>query len=197
MYPPIAIANHFIRLATEQGVKDLSSRKLQDLLYCAHGWSLGITRQPLLADEVLAGEAGPYIAAVAEVAEGYGTRHISDELPAIQLGDRDDAPVQSAPPRLAAGAPVERILGITWKAFGQLSAFELSRIVKAAGGPWDQIWNRPEREGRDPTPIELARIQRWFMELAEKNRRRTQAKTVQDTQRIASEFIDTKQLRPV
>lgn len=198
MYPTIAVANHFIVKAREDGVRDLSSRKLQDLLYCAHGWALGITRQPLLDEDILAAEDGPYIAVVADAAGGYGTKHIGEELHAVQtLEEEGSTELRQEVPRLPAGSAVERVLGITWKAFGSMSAFELSRIVKTAGGPWEQIWNRPQRQGRDPTPIEMARIQRWFSELAERNRRQTKAPTVLDTQRIDLDGADTKKLRLV
>lgn len=195
MYHPVAVANDFIRRAQRDGLRDLDRRKLQDLLYCAHGWSLGILGRPLLRGEFLATEDGPLLPVVDEAAAGYGTKHIAEPLGELQVSSQADMRLEAL--MLPENIPERRVLDITWKAFGALSPFELSRVARTAGGPWEQVWSATPDRAPEERVIETERLRRWFSELAQRNRRRTRAPSVADTQRIDKEFTDTKRLRPL
>ncbi len=189
-----AVANFFILRAQADKVRDLNPKKLQDLVYCAHGWCLGITGKPLIKSQILSARNGPEIPDLAEAVAGYGTKQVTEPLGEVVRGA--DEKMQFHAPSVPAGGSAEKVLLITWKAYGKLSTYDLSRVTQAPGGPWDQIWNDPDRTSRFAAEMDNATIQVWFRQLAERNRRRTRARSVEDTQRIIVQ-PDPDQLRSV
>ncbi len=184
MQDALAVANFFIEQAARDEVSDLNVRKLQDLVFCAHGWCLGISKSPLIGADIIANRGGPEIPVVVEHASGYGTKRVAEPLGDMQTSEKTGTPMAVNTPSVPPGHADMKVLNLTWKAYGKLNAFDLSRVTQAVDGPWDQTWNNPERTSGMPLKIPQELILTWFRDFAERNRRRTQAPTVEDTQTI-------------
>lgn len=198
MHSALAIANTFIARAAADGVTDLSPVKLHALLYLAHGWYLAKTGHPLL-ERLQAGREGVMSPELRE--QGcWGTRRIEELLSRTE--DREGA-LHAETPQLDLKDPAQPVLDWVWATYGGLSAYEVSKVTRDAGGPWDQVWNEQTRASEDPVEMPQALLARWF--LAEyKLRTHRRARKAGDTQRFTREdpsrtepLPDVDELRPL
>lgn len=181
MQDAVAVANFFVAQALAARLRDLTAPKLHELVYCAHGWHLAMVGQALVTGKLLATRDGPRVEALAE--EVRGTRRV---LAPITVNRKDSASgtlTETTPQIIGTSENTQRVLGITWKAYGKLSGYDLSLVTREQGGPWDLLWNDDERTA-DIVPMPNETIRMWFRALAERNRKVTEAKSVRDTQRI-------------
>ena len=86
MHSAKAIANYFLEKGWNEGI-ELSPLKLIKLVYLAHGWHLGFTENPLIADYVHAWTYGPVIPELYHEFKKYRNQPIK-EL-AREAEDRD------------------------------------------------------------------------------------------------------------
>ena len=105
MYDSGTVANHFLRLARQQG-KSLTPMQLLKLVYIAHGWSLGLYGLPLVRDEIQAWQYGPVIPNLYNRIRNYRSLPILTEVHSMgsDLGARevDLVPVECPIPILVA-----------------------------------------------------------------------------------------------
>lgn len=139
-HPSLAIANYFIRRATEGGGEGIDPLKLQKLIYFAHGWHLAITGRPLLNEPIEAWTYGPVVPTVYHTFKAYG-------------GDLIDFPsrkVDGAGLPYAVSAEDTETLAIldrVWATYQHYSGLELSAMTHEAGSPWATTREEAEREG--------------------------------------------------
>ncbi|MEK6324321.1 MAG: type II toxin-antitoxin system antitoxin SocA domain-containing protein [Acidobacteriota bacterium] len=123
-YPAGVIANRFLDLAKRDG-KTLTNMQLQKLVYIAHGFYLAFTGKPLLYDEVKAWQWGPVIVDLYEALRQYGSGVVTAKIPA---------------PAVELNPNAEQVIEKVWKAYGRLTAFQLSSITHKPNSPWSQTW---------------------------------------------------------
>ena len=181
MLEAVAVANHFIAQAASERLRDLNPPKLHELTYCAQGWHLAMLGTSLFDGGIVATVNGPRIAALQDHLSG--TKRVLEPLVVRRSDPQSGKMIELTPHPQAADEGTRRVLAITWKAYGKLSGYDLSLVTREQGGPWDLLWNDPDR-GADTVAIPNETIRLWFRQLAERNRKVTSAKSVKDTQRI-------------
>ena len=123
-----AVANYFIKKALEEGV-ELTPMQLIKLVYLAHGWHLGLSGEPLIAERVEAWKYGPVIKSLYHQFKHYGGRGLDEDalIPNTTLLE---------PLRL------EGFLDAVWWRYGRLSGLQLSTLTHQTDSPWDKVWNQ-------------------------------------------------------
>jgi uncharacterized phage-associated protein len=156
----VAIANEFLR----KGVP-LTQMQLQKLVYLAHGWTLGLTGQPLTVEQPQAWDYGPVYPDLYDHTKLFGRSPITREITSD-----DDEPARffgrthNAAPYRATLSPVERsIIEQVWSRYGRLSGARLSAMTHQPDTPWSQTYNGGKNRS---IPNEL--IQAHYIELAER-----------------------------
>lgn len=127
MSSAIAVAQAFLDLAHKER-KQLSNMQLQKLVFFAHGVYLGVYDKPLIDEPVMAWNFGPVIPRLYEKLQKFGSGNVSERL-------IPESKVEELP------ASAKGAIRSTWDVFGQYSAWDLSNISHASGGPWDTVWN--------------------------------------------------------
>ncbi len=138
-HPSLAIANYFIRKATEGGGAGIDPLKLQKLIYFAHGWHLAITGRPLLNEPVEAWTYGPVVP-TDNAFKAYGGDLI--DFPTRKL---DSAGFPYAVPE--EDSETLAILDRVWVTYQHYSGLELSAMTHEAGSPWAKTRDEAEGEG--------------------------------------------------
>lgn len=129
------VANEFLDMGDLSSTA-LTNMALQKLVYLAHGWRLVTTGMPLATNQFEAWEMGPVVRSLYDALRTYGDRPVDDRARWFNaLENRVEV----------ARSPLmdeERIfLAQIFDKYGHLSAFQLSRLTHAPGGPWDRVWN--------------------------------------------------------
>jgi len=151
-YEPEAIANEFLRIARENG-DALSPMKLLKLVYYAHGWHLGLTKEPLLNEAVEAWRYGPVVPSLWGKMRKYEGNPVSDLLPVEEKnGTVDDSFVRSL---------IEEV----WDSYGDFRAMKLSNMTHMRGTPWYEV--KQSYDGELPRRVDIpnAKIQEYFQSL--------------------------------
>lgn len=162
MYSPKSIANYFLGLAKSSG-QEISSMKLQKLVYYAHGWYAGYTGQPLINEAVEAWEYGLVIPTLFHEFKQFGAGPIAGKatnFDGIELRE-------VSPPEDIA---LRKFLDNVWSSYGQFTGMRLSEMTHAPDGPWDQTWNAAA--GIRGTDIPFDNIAIHFKAAAENARQR-------------------------
>lgn len=154
VHPAIAVANEFLRRARES-YRTLSATQLHELVYCAHGWHLVLTGHPLISGPVAADRRGVFIPDL-RLAGCVGAEPVEGLL--HENGKPDSFP------RVEEDLSAEITLGHVWQDYGPLSRYDLTRLILAPNGPWDQVWNLDERHESVMIPNRLLR--EWFGQVA-------------------------------
>jgi len=166
-----AIANYFIERALREGVR-LSPMKLQKLVYCAHGWHLAITGQPLLDESIEAWRYGPVINSLYHEFKDLGNQPIRRRASRFDperfryvTPSIEEEPDESL-------ETTRSILDRTWHVYRPFSAVQLSSMAHRKGTPWDVVMS--SATDKEPVanriiPNEL--IQEHFIELGESKRK--------------------------
>jgi len=135
----VAIANEFLR----RGIP-LTQMQLQKLVYLSHGWTLGLTGQPLTAEQPEAWDYGPVYTDLYDHTKLFGRAPIAREVT-----PDDDEPARffgrsrgHAKPYHAQLNPTERsIVDQVWARYGRLSGAQLSTLTHQPGTPWTQVYD--------------------------------------------------------
>lgn len=135
-----AVANEFLDMGDLAGIA-LTNMALQKLVYLAHGWHVVERGSPLATNHFEAWEMGPVVRCLYDGLKVYGDRPVTDRLKWFNaLENRIEV----------ARAPLDdqerAFLGLVFRKFGHLDAFELSDLTHVRGGPWDRVWNAAEGE---------------------------------------------------
>lgn len=127
MYDARQIAAWFVDRAQRDGRK-LTIMQLLKLIYISHGWHLETTGgSPLIRNKIEAWKFGPVIPDVYNAYRGQGVTI-------------DRAAPEYPPPHLTDHAAA--ILEYTYKAYGSMSAQQLSDLTHETGGPWETATTR-------------------------------------------------------
>ncbi len=127
----IAVAQRFYELANAEGQK-LTNMKLQKLVVFAHGIHLAAYERPLVDEPIRAWNFGPVIPDLYEKLRKYGSSAVTEEL----------IPSDEAHQKLAVDSNAESSIDATWKAYGHLTAWQLSELSHRNGSPWYTTWER-------------------------------------------------------
>jgi uncharacterized phage-associated protein len=134
-FDALTIANAFIDISKKKPVQTpLTPMKLLKLVYLAHGWHLGVKRQPLINGPVEAWQYGPVIPDIYHAVKHIGNSAISNRLK-NHFGE---------PPELASnGNPeIDSLIAWIWDEYGHLSGVALSNGTHLPGTPWSTVVNR-------------------------------------------------------
>jgi uncharacterized phage-associated protein len=135
---PFAVANYFIRRASEDGGK-LTPMKLLKLVYIAHGWHLGLLKTPLISEPAQAWKYGPVIPSLYRYYKTYGNGHI---------------PMEGAHPEHA--IPDDSVLTLlerVWAVYSKFNGGQLSTLTHAENTPWSKTYKPSERNLEIPNRV--------------------------------------------
>lgn len=114
------VANRFLELARQRG-RTLTPMQLLKLVYIAHGWTLGLTAEPLIDQRVEAWQYGPVIRELYNSTRQYG-------------GGAITAPIPAFPGTLT---PAQQgMIDQVYDLYGHLSGIALSNITHMPDTPW-------------------------------------------------------------
>ena len=139
-YPVKAVANAMLEIAEEHGAS-VSPLKLQKLVYVAHGWSLGLTGQPLVGDELPeAWQYGPVFPSLYQEFRDFGKGPVSRRATAFEINDGGG--FSSVEPKVSSDdTPVWTLLRRIWDVYGKFGAIGLSDLTHRDGTPWQQVYS--------------------------------------------------------
>lgn len=153
----IAVANFFIKKSLESGIP-VTPMKLVKLVYIAHGWYLGLTGEPLIAEGVQAWKYGPVVPSVYDSFKVYGGRDIT-ELASTLVNGRIVYYEVCSP-------EVRDFLERIWDVYKGYSGVELSALTHQENTPWSETWHK--NGGKDNLAVVIPNdlIQSHYEELA-------------------------------
>lgn len=122
-----AVANEILLIGQQKGIP-MSMMKVLKLVYFAHGWTLGITGNPLCSDPVEAWKYGPVFRNIYQSLSHNGSNDV-----AHLILDGEGQPIVDYNYTQYENAIIERVI----ENYGHLSAFRLSDITHEIGSPWD------------------------------------------------------------
>jgi uncharacterized phage-associated protein len=156
-YSAKAVANFF--LEREQ---DMSSLKLQKLVYFAHGWHWALYDRPLIDERVEAWAWGPVIPSLYHEFKDRGAGPIGRfaEESSITFGGPPAVPGMT-PSDHATRQFLERV----WRVYGRYTAAQLSNLSHDPNGPWART-DRSVRSNDIPDQL----IHQYFNGKLEANR---------------------------
>ena len=130
------IANAFIVRAKEGRLADLSSMKLQKLMFCAQAWHLKVKGVPFFHDTFVRGMTGPVLPSIHFQLITYGDR---PALRTIKILSEGKNPAVVRVPTL----PDEErsawdLIDAVIRRYGGMSAAELSDMTHLPGSAWSQ-----------------------------------------------------------
>ena len=143
------VANRFLDLAREQG-KQLTSMQLLKLVYIAHGWTLGLTGRPLIAQPVEAWQYGPVVRDVYNGVRNFGRSPVQ-------------APIR-APLGEALDAAEDNMVCQVFNLYGAMSGIALSNITHMPETPWAQTYRHGSFGTVIPNDLIAAHYQRLSRE---------------------------------
>lgn len=149
IYDARAVANEVIRLAHSKAAP-ITNLELLKLIYFSHGFMLGIHKDPIFYQPVIAWQYGPVVLDVYYSFNHYGAQAITRQLhmPGLQLVE-DKA---------------KEVISYTYDLLGSLSPSRLVAISHDVNGPWYKTWNNSLGQNQ-VIPIDL--MQEYFSGLLE------------------------------
>lgn len=123
----IDVANAILSAAQDKGVS-MSMMKLLKLVYFAHGWTLGLTGNPLCSDRAEAWQYGPVFRLLYNSLPYKGSQKV--EFPVKNIFGESQAPASFS-------SDEESIINKVIDVYGKLGAFQLSNLTHEPNSPWD------------------------------------------------------------
>ncbi|HEX8427084.1 Panacea domain-containing protein [Hymenobacter sp.] len=157
----VAVANYFVRKSLDSGIP-VTPMKLVKLVYVAHGWYLGLTGEPLIAEAVQAWKYGPVVPSVYDHFKVYGGAPISEPAGTLSANGQSIYYTISKP-ELAA------FLDKIWEEYKDYSAVELSALTHQERTPWFDTWHNKGGKASRAVPIANDAIQSHYQVLASAN----------------------------
>lgn len=141
-YDSRTIANYFLKLAQNE-IKQLTNMQLQILTYIAHGWSLALRDFPLIRDYIKAKSYGPCFPNLYSSLAKYGSGSVMESI-----RENDSDPGAWALDKR--GNKVKEILtqddiniiNAVWNNYQDFNDFQLLKLIKKSGTPWNNIFNK-------------------------------------------------------
>jgi uncharacterized phage-associated protein len=162
---PFAIANTLLEFARADGTM-LGIRKLVNLVYFAHGWSLAVYGGPLLDEPVEACEHGVMLPSFRELLASHRDRPIEGMI-SRYCPDRRRKVAELLDP--FEHSVDWQLCKAVWKQLGSRSPAMLDKASHEAGTPWDVVWSsRPAHVKRGLNiPDEIIRVHFELIRLAQ------------------------------
>ena len=159
-YEPTAIANHFILMAKQDRIKDLTPMKLIKLVYIAYAWHLALHSKPLFNEKIEAWPYGPVIPSLYHEFKRFGNTRITEYLAADFDMDKNyvDYPIIDYEKHTGTSG----ILYAVWKFYKHYSAYELSELTHMG-----EAWKDARKKG-EPIMDDKLIIERAFEAMNEK-----------------------------
>ena len=140
-YPSKAIANAMLKIAAEHGAP-VTPLKLQKLVYIAHGWSLGLTDQPLVEDELPeAWQYGPVFPSLYQEFKDFGKAAITRSASSLDFSDNGGFDLVEPKVR-EDDVNTWNLLRKIWDVYGKFGGVGLSDLTHREGTPWQQVYSR-------------------------------------------------------
>lgn len=133
--------------------------KLQKLVYFANGWNLGVSQEPLIDEQVEAWQYGPVVPTIYDAAKRFGNKPITKPLEKFFIEDFDFKPDLLTKEE---GDAVLPLLNWIWVQYGKYDGVQLSNLTHLPGTPWDQIYQRYERNIPKRTDIDQELMKAYF-----------------------------------
>jgi uncharacterized phage-associated protein len=170
-YDPRAIANEFLRIASEQN-SALSPMKLQKLVYYANGWNLAIKGKPLINEDVEAWRHGPVIRSLYREFREFGNQDITK--PATETINTSTEPwkieyrvvTPSVDDHPEEAEFTKQLLNKIWQIYGKYTAVQLSNATHQEGTPWHKVVSEFDGDVPPRTSIPASMIRAYFLETA-------------------------------
>jgi len=134
MYNPNTIANYFIYKSIDEGLR-ITPMKVLKLVYIAHGWHLGLIKEPLLTEQAEAWKFGPVIESVYQTFKNYGKQDIDSMNLSYKI-------VRSEFENLIKNDNDRAFLDKVWNVYKKFSGSQLSSLTHLPDTPWDITWNK-------------------------------------------------------
>ena len=147
-FDPRAIANEFL---TRNGGR-MEQKKLQKLVYIAHGWTLAICKAPLTKGSVEAWDGGPVYRVIWNHLRDRGYDP-EDGMLHTPFGGHYKADLSTTE---------REIIDHVWDRYGSYSGQDLSRMTHQPGTPWSNAYFE---KGRNE-PLSEKEIQGHFVKVA-------------------------------
>ncbi len=166
-YDAKAIANHFLKIAAEQGQR-ITPMQMLKLVYFAHGWHLALTGEPLINELVEAWEYGPVIPSLYHEFKKFGNQPIIEDAISLRADGmklymhRDSLDDETD---LTRKEFVDRLLRRVWENYGKLNGIQLSKLTHLHGSPWDATRRKGDNANLKGVDIPNEEIREYFTKL--------------------------------
>lgn len=157
----IAVANFFIKKSLATGIP-VTPMKVVKLVYIAHGWYLGLTGEPLIAEGVQAWKYGPVVPSIYYYFRDYGGNQINQPA-------HTGRPYGQVVYYSLANSDLEPFLNKIWEVYGKFSGVDLSAMTHQKGTPWDEAWNALGGKEKMELVIPNNLIKDHYQQLAQRN----------------------------
>lgn len=169
-YSAKAIANAFLQIGNEHATP-ISPLKMQKLVYIAHGWSLGLTDNPLVADELPeAWEYGPVFPSLYHEFKEYGRGAITQPASEFVISPSTKGFTYEEPEVPVGDDGTWALLRRVWDQYGKFGGIALSELTHRDGTPWDVT--RAKARGVKNADIPNDIILAHYKSLIDRNRAR-------------------------
>lgn len=161
MYNPLTIANYFIYKSIDEGVP-ITPMKVLKLVYIAHGWHLGLNKEPLITEQAEAWKYGPVVQSVYKSFKIFGRNDI-DGIKFYNLGDKREFEELK-------GCSEDRLfLDKIWEIYKGYSGTQLSSLTHMPNTPWYTVWHKNGGSLREGAIIPNSLIKSHYEEKASVN----------------------------
>lgn len=133
MFSPVTICNYILKKSFDDGV-EITPMKLIKLVYIAHGWTLALSDNPLITEQVEAWKFGPVINSVYRTFKKYGNR----DIPSLELNSKESRDEYLSFLNSDYLAIVDKV----WELYKGYTGIQLSSMTHRENTPWDIVWNK-------------------------------------------------------
>lgn len=154
MYSSLSIANYFVYKSMDEGVS-ITPMKVLKLVYIAHGWHLGIRKEPLIMEQTEAWKYGPVIESVYRVFKKFGR----NDIDSLQFLSKDDKMEFTD---LLKNEDDRALLDRVWEVYRDYTATELSSLTHMPETPWYTTWNEKGGSLKSGAIIPNAAIRAYY-----------------------------------
>lgn len=124
-YSAKAVANALIEVAREEN-RPITNLVLQKMVFLAHGWYLGLTKNPLTCDIIEAWQYGPVFPSLYKALVKYGAGEVTEFIPSKD--------------RILENSETFRFIKIIFDKYGQYTSGQLITLTHEKDSPWNKTW---------------------------------------------------------
>lgn len=158
MYNPLSIANYFVYKSIDEGVS-ITPMKVLKLVYIAHGWHLGLRKEPLITEQTEAWKYGPVVESIYRVFKKFGR----NDIDSVQFFTKND---KSEFNDLLINLNDRALLDRVWEVYKDYTGTELSSLTHMEDTPWYTTWNKEGGSLKSGAIIPNAAIRAFYEEKA-------------------------------